>query len=182
MRWLTLFLIALAASSPARAAWREASSEHFLIYSEQNEAQLKEFASRLERFDAAMRLVRGLPNEPMGAANRVTVYVVDSVAEVQKLHGPGSSRGDFRIAGFYIPRATGSLAFTPRWAGSDGKFDTDAQIVLLHEYAHDFMMRNYPAPFRPGSSRALPNSTRPPGSKRMAASASALLLFTGRTA
>ncbi len=50
-RLLLAGLAALAAVQPANAAWREASTDHFVIYSEQTENSLRDFATRLERFD-----------------------------------------------------------------------------------------------------------------------------------
>ena len=140
--WLSAAVIA----APAHAEWREATSDHFIIYSEQSEKSLLEYATRLERFDAAMRYVQGLPNEPVGPANKLTIYVVSSVGAVQKLYGKGGSAGSFNLAGFYSPRASGSVAFTPRSAG-DNKFDLNAETVLRHEYAHHFMMNNFPAAY-----------------------------------
>ena len=139
-----------AVAAPVQASWREASTDHFIIYSEQSEPALKEFAGRLERYDAAMRLTRGVPDVPLGPANRVTVYVVRDVTTVQKLFGQGAKNGQYQIAGFYMPRATGSVAITPRSIGENGQFDMDADIVLLHEYAHHFMMQHYAAAF-PGN-------------------------------
>ena len=147
MRYAFLALLVAAAAAPTEAKWREASSSHFVIYSEQNEKTLREFATKLERYDSAMRLLRNLPDEPVGPANRVTVYVVDNIAAVRKLAGERGSNNGFGIAGFYIPRASGSLAITPRAAGGSGPNDLSAQIVLLHEYAHHFMMDNLPAAF-----------------------------------
>lgn len=41
-------------AAAAQAEWLEASSDHFVIYGEQNEKTVKEFAERLERFHSAM--------------------------------------------------------------------------------------------------------------------------------
>ncbi len=142
-RLLLAGLAALAAVQPANAAWREASTDHFVIYSEQSENSLRDFATRLERFDKAMRFLRRLPDEA-GGANRLTVYVVKDTETVQKLHG---SKGRSGVAGFYLPRAEGSIAITPRQAGGGGQYDVDADIVLLHEYGHHFMLQNYPGAF-----------------------------------
>ena len=139
---------ALVAAQPACATWREASSAHFVIYSEQSARSLEEFATKLERYDKAIRVLRGLADEPVGKANRLTVYIVSDEAAVQKLYGRGGSSGNYGIAGFYIPRAGGSLAFVPRMSGGS-EFDLDGQIVLLHEYAHHFMMQNYPGAYPP---------------------------------
>ena len=146
-RWLLAFVAALGLGQPANAAWREASTDHFVIYSEQSADSLREYAGRLERFDKAMRVIRGVPDEPMGAATRLTVYVVRDLATVRKLFGDGASSSRFSIAGFYLPRAGGSIAITPRSAGGNGKFDLDAETVLLHEYAHHFMMHTFPGAF-----------------------------------
>jgi tetratricopeptide (TPR) repeat protein len=43
-------------------------------------------------------------------------------------------------------RAPGSYAVSPRSTGAGGS-DLDEQIVLLHEYAHHFMMQNYHGAF-----------------------------------
>jgi hypothetical protein len=130
-------------SAPAQAAWRQASTAHFVIYSDDSEKSLREFAARLERYDAAMRHVRGLPDPAISPGNRLTVFVLPSIAAVQKLYG----RGRGSVGGFYTGRVDGSYAVTPRRGGSSDAADNTEQIVLLHEYAHHFMMQNYPGAF-----------------------------------
>ena len=102
--WMALLLLAPAA---ARAEWREASSKHFLVYSEGSAASVQAFATKLEKFDKAMRLRLGLDDVDLGPANRVTVYVVDNVEAVRRL-GRFGQRSD--IAGFYAGRAVGSIS------------------------------------------------------------------------
>lgn len=140
MRYWTLALLALAAA-PAEAKWREASTSHFVIYSEQSAKELQEFATKLERYDKAMRVVRRLPDPALGPANRLTVYVVDNLSDVRRLYGAGSSSG---IAGFYIGRAGSSIAVMPRSSDAISKHDLNPQTVLMHEYAHHFMRQNFP--------------------------------------
>lgn len=144
--WPLVALAALAAS-PARAEWREASTVHFVVYSEQNARSLEEFATKLERYDKAIRVLRGLPDEQVGQAGRVTVYVVSSVQAVRKLFGQNGATGVYGVAGFYVPRAGGSIAIVPRPGGPEGALDLGAETILFHEYAHHFMMRNYPVAF-----------------------------------
>lgn len=136
MRWWLLILLLLLAPAPADAAWRRADSAHFIIYSEEKAESLREFATRLEKFDAAMRLIRGLEDPPLGPSNRLTIYAVPSLSSVQRAFGRGGSN----VAGFYIPRAAGSIAVVPRRTGDGGTFDMNALTVLLHEYTHHFMM------------------------------------------
>lgn len=127
----------LTLSAPAAATWREASSTHFLIYSEDGAKQLREFAQKLERYDAAMRVMRDVPPVDPGKANRVTVYVVSSLDKVRRLGGVSQGSG---VAGYYRGQAGRSLAVIPR---SLGYSDMTAQVVLLHEYAHHFMAANF---------------------------------------
>lgn len=146
-RWFAKGLalaLMLAGAAPAAATWREASSPHFVIYSEASETALRQFADRLERYDAAMRYLRGVPARDPGAANRLTVFVVDDTSDVRSL----MLRGGRDIAGFYVPRAGGSVAVVPRrGVGDSRRFGLDAETILLHEYAHHFMLENFPAGF-----------------------------------
>lgn len=140
-RWTGAVLAgwAMLIAVPAAAEWREASSDHFLIYADSNEAWLRKFADRLERFDAGMRLLRGLKETEGAKSNRLTIYVVPDQAAVEKLYGQRGAN----IGGFYVPRAGGSIAFTPR----GGYNDNFADVVLFHEYGHHFMLENYPAAY-----------------------------------
>jgi Flp pilus assembly protein TadD len=147
LAWLAMLLCAPA---PALAEWREASSRHFLVYSEGTEQSVRDFATKLERFDKAMRLRLGFHDEELGPGNRVTVFVVDNMAAVQRL---ARARGS-DIAGFYSGRAGTSLAVVPRASGSGRATDLNPATILLHEYSHHLMLQNataaYPAWFREG--------------------------------
>jgi Flp pilus assembly protein TadD len=140
---LALALIALAPAA-ARAAWHEASSAHFRVYADGSAESVRDFAARLERFDKGLHVLNGLPDRNRGPANRVTVFVVPNVATIQKL-----MHGRRNVRGFYLPRAEGPLAFTPARGKSShaGADDLNDQIILLHEYAHHFMLQNYQAAF-----------------------------------
>ncbi|WP_324750489.1 hypothetical protein SH591_03175 [Sphingomonas sp. LY54] len=138
------FLLLALAMLPgtAHATWKEASSKHFVIYSEEGADSLRDFATRLERYDSAMRKLRGLADHDPGPANRLTVYVVSDVNRVRRLAG-----GDRFVAGFYMPRASNSIAIIPRRLGAGSRYDLDPEIVLLHEYAHHFLFENYAAAY-----------------------------------
>ncbi|MDG2534778.1 hypothetical protein P6144_14035 [Sphingomonas sp. HITSZ_GF] len=128
-----LAALLLAAPATAHADWYEASSGHFVVYSEQNPERLKAFATRLERFDRMFRSLRDMPDPPIGRANRLTVYVVDSKGAVAALAGRQG------VAGFYKPRAGGSLAIVPSNSDDGGINALNAQQILQHEYAHHLM-------------------------------------------
>jgi tetratricopeptide (TPR) repeat protein len=128
-----LGLFVLLAPLPASADWYEASSEHFVVYAPLAPDKLQDFATRLERFDAAMRWMQGFKDEVVGPANRVTVYMTENRGEAGKL------AGDQYVAGFYHARAGDTLAVVPRSTGPSDSTDLNAQQILLHEYAHHLM-------------------------------------------
>lgn len=127
----------LALPGAARAEWHEASTERFVVYSDDSPERLRQFATNLERLDKAMRLHLTRPDTPVGKANRITVYVLDDVADVRRLAGSAD------VAGFYTPRAGGTAAFVPRRAGTE-EGDLSALEILLHEYAHHFLFSGWP--------------------------------------
>jgi tetratricopeptide (TPR) repeat protein len=141
-RAISAIILALAAT-PAAAAWRVAESAHFIVYSEDKPDNVRTFAEQLERFDAAMRFLRKLEPSNDAPSNKLTIFQVSNVGAVQKMMGTRSAN----VYGFYNGRAGNSIAFVPRRAGTSSSWDLDAETVLLHEYAHHFMFRNYPAAF-----------------------------------
>lgn len=150
-----LFVVALVTSflgisAPAQAEWRVAESDRFVIYSESRTEDLTRFAQKLEQFHAALELATGRKLPVPSPSNRVTVFVVGTLTELKEVYGSRRSG----VAGFYIPRASGSVAFVPavRIGGgasnrrsfsrmSSGADSTDFEtVVLLHEYAHHFLI------------------------------------------
>ncbi|WP_342251454.1 hypothetical protein [Sphingomonas sp. OTU376] len=133
-----LFITAtlLLAPSLAHADWYEASSKHFVVYSEENPEKLKAYTEKLERFDQTLRFLTGTPDKPLSPMMRVHVFVVANVGEIQRLYG-GSGP-----AGFFDARATGPVAFVPR---DDGGNSLNAQTILQHEYGHSFMFSSWPS-------------------------------------
>lgn len=130
-RAVLALLIGIAAlATPAHAKWQEASHQRFLIYGDMSPARMQKFARELERFDAAMHHVYPQAAMEVGAANRVTIYLVQNTAKVRKLHGNSRS-----VAGFYMALAQGSIIVAPQ-SIDDEDADFNARIVLLHEYAH----------------------------------------------
>lgn len=132
-----LAAVGLAVATPADAAWNVAESKHFVIYADERPKELADFAARLERFDKAVRHARGMDDPPIGDGNRLSVFVLPTVAAVQRLMGDKSNF----VAGYYVGRASGSVAFVPRRAGTGLDGDMNADIVFFHEYAHHLMMQ-----------------------------------------
>ena len=136
---LIVAAFALFAATPTWAGWNKAESDRFVIYSDSSEGDIRLFAERLERYHVAMTLITGFDPPVPSPSNRVTVYAVGSGRTLRKLYGDANSN----VAGFYIPRAGGSVAFVPnvRLRGSETDFTL---IVLLHEYAHHFTISSAP--------------------------------------
>lgn len=141
LRWLVAGL-AMLASGTAQAAWQKASSRHFIIYSEQKPQDLRAFADRLERFDQASRKILRMPDPPVGDGNRLSIFVLPSVEAVRKIKG-GNDRF---VYGFYVPKYSGSVAFTPRRT-EGGPLGLQADTVLFHEYSHHLMMQQFSTPY-----------------------------------
>ena len=146
--WIS-FALAGFAAAPARAAWLQARSEHFIIYSKyDSDASLREFATRLERFDKGMRILRKLSASPSDRANPLTIFVLPDADAVERLCKSGArTAACSNVAGFYNGRAEGSVAFTPHRSGNGDPLELNAQTVLFHEYTHHFMLQNFSAAY-----------------------------------
>ncbi|MEE4338870.1 hypothetical protein [Erythrobacter sp.] len=138
-RAAAFFAAALVFAAPAQADWHKAETERFVIYSDSDARDIREFAERLERYHMAMSKLSGFNPAVPSPSNRVTVYAVGSERTLRKLYGDTGSN----VAGFYIPRAGGSVAFVPnvRLRGNETDFTL---IVLMHEYAHHFFLSATP--------------------------------------
>ena len=145
LRWL-IILFAMTSPHMANAQWVEAQSNHFVVYSRSTPEEARKFVTELERFDQAVRSLRGIKTPPLNPASRVTVFVLDDTRAV------GNLAGNQGVAGFFIPRGSGAVAFVPqrnsRSSHSPGIRSTpselEAQQVLFHEYAHYLMFSSYP--------------------------------------
>lgn len=144
LAWLALLLCVPAAAS---AEWKEATTTNFIVYSEGGEAQLREFATKLEKFNYVLRTYHGVTAPPSPV--KLKVYLFPNIAAVGKMAG-----GD-GVAGYYISRARGLMmvgsrsrpqgAVNPR-NGPD-YVDIDSESILLHEYTHHFMYQYFPATY-----------------------------------
>ena len=140
VRWLVAASVCLCASQ-ASAAWHEARSKHFTIYADIPAADLRTFADRLERFDSAVRVARGTPDVQPGAATRVTLFILKDLESLRALYGDRETS----VAGFYIPKASGSVAFIPA-AAERGKWGLSGESIFFHEYSHHLMLQETDRP------------------------------------
>lgn len=137
MRRMLLALMVALWPVVARAEWREARTPHFLIYSQGSEKSLRQRAERLESVHYLMLRANGIADDPH--PYRVRVFVLGSTADVQRM----MERPNSNVAGFYRPLTEGPVAFIPE--GNDNGLNP--QIVLFHEYAHHFMLQNFPVAY-----------------------------------
>lgn len=147
-------IAALLASAPAQANWYRASSQHFVIYSEQKPESLRNYAEELERFDQAVRMIHGMQDQPASKGNRVTIFDVGMEKVQQLLHDDSGM-----IAGFYHGSVEGSVAFVSRSNPMQFQVSTGELIpkvnnaefgpdtVLLHEYSHHLMAEDLDRPY-----------------------------------
>ena len=145
--WLVGALL-LACGGQAHAGWQEAKSKHFIIYANESAEEIRAYADKLERFDQAVRYIRGMDDPPLTDAGRVTIFVLPNDDAMMKL------TRTYYIRGFYVPRASGSYAFVPRKSGmtmiqgaSGGtgtyKDSLDGESVFFHEYAHHLQLQDW---------------------------------------
>jgi tetratricopeptide (TPR) repeat protein len=146
-KYFALAALALAPGT-AQAAWKEASTNNFLVYSEGSEAQLKEFATKLEKFNFVLRTYHKVTAPP--SPIKLKVYLLPSTAAVGKM------AGNDRAAGYYVRDARGLMMVgtnsTAVWRSGDprssqGFVDMDPESILLHEYTHHFMYQYFPATY-----------------------------------
>lgn len=140
MRALLLAAMVAAVPSAASAAPKMlvASSTHFTIYSEQDEAELREFAEALEVYDAVLRRMTGAPADDPDVSP-LSIYVKSNQFEL----GMGAG-----VLGFYVSPAAGALALVPqKLVGM--RIESLPRTILFHEYAHHFLLQRYPALYSP---------------------------------
>jgi hypothetical protein len=133
-RFLAALILIAFGLSPARAEWRRAESANFIVYANASEATLRQRITRLEEFDRLLRIIVAV--QAPAAANKLHVYYVSGNDELNMIHrlGPG-------VAGFYTASPDGVAAFV------DGSVRMGDDEVLLHEYAHHFMLQYSANPY-----------------------------------
>jgi tetratricopeptide (TPR) repeat protein len=124
-------LVVTGADTAKLSDWIEAKTEHFTIYGNVSSDEMRKYATRVERFDAAMRAL-----VPAKQTSKVTIYLVDR-SKVQEL------AGSEYVAGFYSGSAQGPLIVTT--TGSI-RYNNDIKItaarVMYHEYTHHMLLSN----------------------------------------
>ena len=121
----------------AHAAWLKAETDRFVIYGEGREAQLRELAAKLTTFDSLLRTMNPAARTAL-PERRFEVYLARDHNDMRTVR-PGL---DVRTGGFYAANPNAVFAM----ARMQGR-GLDADDVLFHEYAHHFMLENFPAAY-----------------------------------
>ncbi len=125
--WLGLVL-AVAVPGAARAEWFKAETEHFIVYGDVSENQIRRYATKIERFDGLLRAY--YPIQTDHEIPKLEIYLADGLADMRQIWPSMTSS----VGGFYSPNS-------PRiHAVVNLKADMGDQ-VMFHEYAHHFMFQ-----------------------------------------
>lgn len=135
MRWVFATLLLFSPIS-AKAEWSEIKTDHFLIYADKSDKDLRRFAEQLESVHYLMLRANGLKEDFLPV--RVKVYAFGSVDKV------GALASNPNAVGFYRSAPSGAIAVIPQNAGNSGQTSLE---VLFHEYAHHFMLQYFPAAY-----------------------------------
>ncbi len=142
LRFKALLALAATVAAPvqAKSNWLEVRSEHFIVDVDTDEAQARVYAEHLERFDAALRRLYGVAENPERRSNPLHIFALhpDMFQEVCECGA---------AVGYYLPDASGSTIFAGYLPDLDAKAKPGSmspQSILLHEYSHHFMYSNFP--------------------------------------
>jgi Flp pilus assembly protein TadD len=136
---VALLALALGMATPAAAAWRQAESPNFILYSEASEERIREQAALLEDYQAFLRLLTGVDDPP--APNKLRVYLARDRGQLNMVRDmPAATRG------FYTASSSGLAAFVDDRGGRFGVTDDE---ILFHEIAHHFMLQYRPMAYPP---------------------------------
>lgn len=137
---ISLILAAFLLPAAARADWREASSKHFIVYSEGSEEDLRTAITKLEKYFFMLRFVSGAQERRVP---KVRVFMLRDTKAVADAY-PYPAGG---IGGFYTASVRGPIAVTVRIIAGSGGESPVSQQVLFHELAHHFMFQYFPATY-----------------------------------
>ncbi|CAN5316808.1 DUF1570 domain-containing protein [soil metagenome] len=128
---LAVAMIASALPAIANAEWRRAESERFVVYSDGDERVLRDYVQKLETYDRVLRILMRLPVED-APPRKLPIYLVGTHRGLEAVWKGVPEE----VAGFYTPGSTDIFAVALRQRDNDE--------ILLHEYAHHFMLQHFP--------------------------------------
>lgn len=140
-----LMAVALCTAAPAYADWNQATTKHFVIYSDGSEEELREAARNLEVYDKLLRAMSGI--DRASSPIKVKVYLLRDMNSVERLAGEG-------VGGFYLATPRAPVAISARRLRDDrGRSIRKTEVteteglgseILQHELTHHFMYQYFP--------------------------------------
>lgn len=131
-------LASVALSGPAHATWFRAETDRVVVYGDVDRDTLHDYAARLSSFDQVLRIFAPGANKAP-PARKLDVYLVRNHTGLTHVR-PGLPD---LVVGFYS--ASPGAVFAIGMAQPIGMKSKDE--VLFHEYAHHFMLENFPAAY-----------------------------------
>lgn len=128
-----MFLLA----APAQAAWIRVETDRFVVYGQGGEKSVRDFATKLTTYDWVLRNFHPSTLERK-SPTKVQVFLLADQGDLRRVR-PYLQK---YTLGFYSAMNEGVFAFAVK---SDGLVGADA--VLFHEYAHHFMLENFPSAY-----------------------------------
>lgn len=136
VRALSSLAALLLLAGPAQATWVRVETDRFVVYGHGGETSVRDFATKLTTYDWVLRSFHPSTKD-RPALTKVQVFLLSDVGELQRV-APLSRPS---TQGFYSAVNEGVFAFavnSPDFGGDD---------VLFHEYAHHFMLENFPTAY-----------------------------------
>jgi hypothetical protein len=134
--WVGLFAgVLLALGQGARAdTWTRAETRHFVVFSNIEAAETRQYLEQLEAFKYLAELILGTEPKDTAAGAKFTIYLLGRMDHLKTIR-PEIGR---YVAGFYLHCVENAqaFAFAPQWYGAESDFGLQ---ILLHEYAHHLM-------------------------------------------
>ena len=129
-----ILLMTIAMPGTAKA-WKEYTSENFIVISDQKTSKVKKRVLELEAYRASALLFLGLENRKDSTPAKI--FIFDSEREFRLLTGNKS-----RIAGFYQKMLGGPVMVLSRLKRDEA--EGEENLVLFHEFVHYLLRERSP--------------------------------------
>ncbi len=127
----------LAVPGVSWAGWHRAETDRFIVFGEGREARVRDYALKLSAFDLILRYFHPTTLDKV-PATKLSVYLLNGRDDLRRVR-PGMPRDS---AGFYVAMNEGVFAI-----GLDSREGIGGDDIMFHEYAHHFMLENFPAAY-----------------------------------
>jgi tetratricopeptide (TPR) repeat protein len=121
----------------ATGRWIRGESEHFIVYSDRNEALIRRYVTMLEDFDGVLRLLHNKTDAE--TPRKLPLYLLSSSRQLRRT----LPNADDRLQGVYLTGVEDIFVLAIR-DDSNAYDPNNGDDTVLHEYTHHFMMQYFP--------------------------------------